>query len=76
MFPMATKVNIEKMTQRHCLISNILPGKCLFKFIQLFVRYCDGVFLGSKVKLFMDIGIFGFILQSRHSNWVKYYFNL
>ena len=55
---------------------NHLPGKFLFKFIRLCVRYCGGVFLVSEIKLFVDSGLFGLILQSRHSNWEIYYFNL
>ena len=48
---MAAKVNIIKMTQRHSLIFNLLPGKLLFKVIQLCVRYCGGAFLVSEIKL-------------------------
>ena len=60
-------------SERHSLIFNLLPGKLLLKFIQLCVRYCGGAFLVSEIKLFMDSCL---ILQSRHSNWLKYYFTL
>ena len=43
----------KKMTQRQSLIFNLLPGKFLFKFIQLFVTYCGGAFLASEIKLFV-----------------------
>ena len=73
---MAAKVNIKEMTHRgKVLILNLLPGRFLFKFIQLCVRSFGGAFSVSEIKLFMDSGLFGLTLQSRHSNWVKYYFN-
>ena len=61
---------------RHNLIFKLLPGKFLFKFIQLCVKYCCGAYLVSIIKIFVDSSLFCLILQSKHSNWVKYYFNL
>ena len=40
------------------------------------MRYCGEAVLVSEIKLFLDSSFFGLILQSRHANWVKYYFNL
>ena len=74
---MATKVNIKNShSERYSLIFNLLPGKFLCKFIQLHLRHCGGAFLVNEIKLFGESGLFGLTLQSRHSNWVKYYFNL
>ena len=75
-FFMATRVNIKNMTHRGIVWYWTFYVGNFYLNSYLCVRYYGLAVLVSEIKLFVDSGLFGLILQSRHWNWVKIVFQL